>query len=66
MSLASNEVVSWWPWWGGARAPSSKKQFVEGAQGALFNLAKSLRTYFVKGLQAGREHSSDLMIERVF
>ena len=32
----------------------------------LLKSTKSLLTYFVKGLQRGREHSSDLMIERVF
>ena len=44
----------------GAWPSSSKKLFVGGPRG-LSKKAKSLSTYFVKG---GREHSSDLMIER--
>ena len=51
---------------GGLGPPRSKKTVCLGGPVGLLKLAKSLRTYFVKGLQGGREHSTDLMMERVF
>ena len=64
---------------GGARPPSSKKTVCKGGPGGLLKLAKSLivsehlnfqaealKLEGVKGLQGGREHSSDFIIEQIF
>ena len=70
MRLASNEVMPGLPWWGvrgGGLDPLVLKKTVHrGSPGRVLKFGQVLVNVFRKRFARGREHSSDLMIKRVF
>ena len=65
MRLASNEVVSGLPWWEGSASLVLKNSF-SGKPGGALKFGQVLVNVFRKRFARGCEHSSDLLIERVF